>query len=220
MNVKIRHLSLVLVGLLLSGCMKFYQSKVEQVTEPTACVEHKKFKVEDFQYEYISDSDHDSGLGFGSGFIPLRTVKFNDHACYKSDRMHKYMTDLLESYKVNTRSKDFELIIEGSIPIRQYDRKARYYCLDLPIIFLTLQSYYVQYGKAEVEIRIYRSNREYVKSYRATKKTKYSTIGVPFHTWGAFEYTCFPVALEMATKDCLHHCLNQFLRDYKAGVFK
>ncbi|MCK5834138.1 MAG: hypothetical protein KAG98_00220 [Lentisphaeria bacterium] len=215
-----RLMLLFLLTLLCTGCMKFYQTKIEEPDKQVEFLAHRNLKIEDFEYEYISESDHDSGLGFSGGIIPIVSTKFGNHSCYKSQRMNKYVTDLLESYKVNTRSADCEFIIEGLIPIREYNRSPKYYLLDVPLIVLTLQSYYVQHGHAEVEIRIYRKNREFVKSYHAKKKTVYSTIGVPFHTWGAFEYTCFPVALEMATKDCINRCLNQFFEDYRTGVLK
>ena len=211
---------MLLLTLLCTGCMKFYQTKIVTPDEKVEVLAHKNIKVENFEYEYISDSDHDSGLGLTGGLIPLASMKYGNHSCYKSKRMNKYVTDLLESYKVNTRARDYEFIIEGLIPIREYDRRFKYYLLDVPLIVLTLQSYYVQFGHAEVEVRIYRKNREFVKAYRAKKRTAYSTIGVPFHTWGAFEYTCFPVALEMATKHCINQCLNQFFEDYRTGVLK
>ncbi len=217
---KYKNIVLFALIALCSGCVNVGKAKLTEIDADTDFLKGKKIKVEGFAYDYVTVGEMTTGRGFNWGNGVFSKVSFGTPKSVKSHRVNLYISHFLEDHGVNVREEDYELIIKGLIPQREYDYSVRYWCLDFPLSLITLQMYYRQNGISTAGIRVYTKDGEFLKAYQIQKKGHYTTIGLPLHTVGVFEYRGYPIALDISTFSCVNHCMNQFLKDYKNGEFK
>ena len=207
-------LFLISCFVMLSGCIRVYETKVDQQSENMDFFAGKKVKVECFEYQYTSDSEYNTGGGVNL-YDGRQNIRYGRTGHNIDKRMFGYVTHLFEDKGMRVSNEDYDYIVQGFIPMREYNTIARYYCLELPLRILSLTMYNSQMGYSIVEIRLYDKDGNFIKEFTAQKETIYQTIGIPFHRAWHYPYEGYPVALESATMSALNKCLDKTLVEMK-----
>ncbi|MCK5834139.1 MAG: hypothetical protein KAG98_00225 [Lentisphaeria bacterium] len=199
---------------LMTGCIKIYETKTDPQLENMDFFAGKKVKVEGFEYQYTSDSEYNTGGGVNL-YDGQQNIRYGRERHNIDTRMFGYVSRLFEDKGMSVSDEDYDYIVQGFIPMREYNTIARYYCLELPLRILSLTMYSSQMGYSIVEIRLYDKEGNFIKEFTAQKETIYQTIGIPFHRAWHYPYEGYPVALESATMSALNKCLDKALIEMK-----
>jgi len=210
----LKKLFLVCSCVLVSGCLKIHETKTDPQSISLDFFSGKKIKVEGFTYQYTSDSEYNTGGGVNL-YDGAQDIRYGRKPCNVDRRMLGYVRHLLEDKGVKVNDPDYDYIIQGFIPMREYNTVARYYCLEIPLKILSLFMYNSQMGYSIVEIRVYDREGNFIKEFSKEKETIYQTIGIPFHKYWHYPYEGYPVALESATMSALNKCLDAALSEMK-----
>ena len=171
----------------LTGCAGIYESKFESPANST-CSLNMNIGVEGFNFNYMGRSGVSTGHAYNWSNGQSATATFVHSSLQTSDDINGYVRRVMENLGVNTRNKNPEIILVGDVGNGSLDLSNVVGDSLINIGLLTTTA--LSRRKNWCTIRVYSPSGEFIKQYSAKGSHCYTTVGIPFHFYGALNKHC------------------------------
>jgi len=186
--------------LFLSGCLSVYETDLVKTSDIKGS---PKISVNYFDFEYMGSAGN--SYNYNVGVITHTAPR-------KSSFAYDHLVNTLENRGVNTNAKDPEYILKCKIGNGNLDLS--YVLTDSVLNFGFLSTVGLSRRENWFEMRVYKNDGSFIKSYSSEKSHCYTTIGIPFHVFGAMDKHNHTYMNLMAGYHAMNECLNNFISDF------